>query len=695
MALCPSPPEAATKNRQTTKPGLQPRYPLRLIKKWSWVVFVMVLGTFPLPSEGNNEDMERLKASVQSHGQSLRNMEHYLRKTNQFWNWYQSNHKRLNELLQEDATPRSWEGQIPDFLQLQIKNMIDNVKNQFEEEMKGLKAELRAERVARGRLEEQLNRKVDQQSAVTSSIQKELQEQKESNTSNEQLATLRTDVERQKFALQNAIALQDSARLEEVMRKVTGVEVETRKMDARLNAFGRESMEKLDWSLTNVSNKVDRLVMDFLFPLEGDVNRMRGNLTDLKESIDIGDQKIRILQGEVKRLSTKVNAPKSQIGANSDVRIVRLETEVGRLQGEIENIRPLRETFERLRSEVQGTENRLANFKTEADDFHRDVERRVSSLEIRVNDLSEKPQASEAHRLTSNSLPAVSGGVDYSRSYSRINYPSGPDGRPGFTDAPGYTGFQGAPGSTGEDGFTGSRGEPGRQGNPGSRGAAGAPGSRGAAGAPGAPGAAGAPGAPGAPGVAGAPGSRGAAGAPGSRGEAGAPGSRGEAGAPGSRGEAGAPGSRGAAGAPGSRGVAGAPGSRGAAGAPGSRGEAGTPGSRGAAGAPGPRGAAGTPGSRGAAGNSGAPGLSGSPGPRGTSGARGESGFRGSPGDYGARGYPGFYGTSGPPGVPGESGDYGAPGDAGSRGVEGPPGIPGSYGGRGIPGRRGSPGPAG
>ncbi|XP_064083470.1 collectin-12-like isoform X3 [Macrobrachium nipponense] len=641
MALClPFSTMTAPSRRLPKRPGLELRlYPAHLVKKWSWIVFVVVLGSFPLASKGHSDvelEMEHLKASVESHGQSLRNMEHYLRKTNQFWNWYQSNYKRLNKMLQDGPAPQPVQGVAPESLQLQMEAMMNSVKAQFQEELKSLREEMQAEKAARSVLEEQLSQQIRKQSRDTSLLQKQIREQKEATPAGEGMVELNAEVGRLKNDIQrlqqatsnNNRLLQDSATksdIDQVIRKVGEIEAETRKMDAQLTTFSQESMEKMDWSLQNVSSKINHLVQAFIFPLEGDVFKMRDNVTHLEEGSEIRNQKIQNLQEEVRRLRQKVDSQKSQSGGNTDSRLTELDTRVGQLQGMVSQIEPIQSNLDEVRRQTQQRGRLISVMRQETADLRRDMERKMSQLETRINNPDpEKPQDGKPVRESGNNLTASPGDVNYSPSYSRINFPSGPDGGPALPASPGTSGYYSAP-SPSE--YTGFRGEPGRPGESGSRGEPGR-----------------------------------------------TPGRRGD---PGSRGEPGRQGYYGVRGSPGDDGVAGLPGETGTRGAPGRPGDAG---GRGEAGAPGLPGNAGRPGDAGGRGEPGAPGLPGDAGGRGEPGAPGLPGNAGRPGAAGGRG---------------RQGARGVPGDAGRRGEPGAPGLPGYSGHQGVPGPRGAPGPAG
>ncbi|XP_064083469.1 collectin-12-like isoform X2 [Macrobrachium nipponense] len=657
MALClPFSTMTAPSRRLPKRPGLELRlYPAHLVKKWSWIVFVVVLGSFPLASKGHSDvelEMEHLKASVESHGQSLRNMEHYLRKTNQFWNWYQSNYKRLNKMLQDGPAPQPVQGVAPESLQLQMEAMMNSVKAQFQEELKSLREEMQAEKAARSVLEEQLSQQIRKQSRDTSLLQKQIREQKEmlqecqssvrsleENQAtpagegmvelNAEVGRLKNDIQRlQQATSNNNRLLQDSATksdIDQVIRKVGEIEAETRKMDAQLTTFSQESMEKMDWSLQNVSSKINHLVQAFIFPLEGDVFKMRDNVTHLEEGSEIRNQKIQNLQEEVRRLRQKVDSQKSQSGGNTDSRLTELDTRVGQLQGMVSQIEPIQSNLDEVRRQTQQRGRLISVMRQETADLRRDMERKMSQLETRINNPDpEKPQDGKPVRESGNNLTASPGDVNYSPSYSRINFPSGPDGGPALPASPGTSGYYSAP-SPSE--YTGFRGEPGRPGESGSRGEPGR-----------------------------------------------TPGRRGD---PGSRGEPGRQGYYGVRGSPGDDGVAGLPGETGTRGAPGRPGDAG---GRGEAGAPGLPGNAGRPGDAGGRGEPGAPGLPGDAGGRGEPGAPGLPGNAGRPGAAGGRG---------------RQGARGVPGDAGRRGEPGAPGLPGYSGHQGVPGPRGAPGPAG
>ncbi|XP_064083471.1 collectin-12-like isoform X4 [Macrobrachium nipponense] len=622
MALClPFSTMTAPSRRLPKRPGLELRlYPAHLVKKWSWIVFVVVLGSFPLASKGHSDvelEMEHLKASVESHGQSLRNMEHYLRKTNQFWNWYQSNYKRLNKMLQDGPAPQPVQGVAPESLQLQMEAMMNSVKAQFQEELKSLREEMQAEKAARSVLEEQLSQQIRKQSRDTSLLQKQIREQKEMlqecQSSVRSLEENQVGVNR---SLDNIVMFVKNIAAETNKSLETMHEKFDRLQDAAQATPAGEGMVELNAEVGRLKNDIQRLQQ-----ATSNNNRL---LQDSATKSDI-DQKIQNLQEEVRRLRQKVDSQKSQSGGNTDSRLTELDTRVGQLQGMVSQIEPIQSNLDEVRRQTQQRGRLISVMRQETADLRRDMERKMSQLETRINNPDpEKPQDGKPVRESGNNLTASPGDVNYSPSYSRINFPSGPDGGPALPASPGTSGYYSAP-SPSE--YTGFRGEPGRPGESGSRGEPGR-----------------------------TPGRRGD---PGSRGEPGRQGYYGVRGSPGDDGVAGLPGETGTRGAPGRPGDAGG---RGEAGAPGLPGNAGRPGDAGGRGEPG---APGLPGDAGGRGEPGAPGLPGNAGRPGAAGGRGRQGARGVPGDAGRRGEPGA------PGLPGYSGHQGVPGPRGAPGPAG------------------------
>ncbi|KAK7067924.1 hypothetical protein SK128_026914 [Halocaridina rubra] len=667
-------------------------------RKWAWAVFILLLGALPPPSSGYSQD-EELRLRVESHTQSLMNMSRYLRQTDQFWKWFQTNEKALEALLAEGPSTRSIGTPSVGSL-LQLEKRIDSIQSSYEAQellVRSLREELEEEKQSKEEFKSQLHElkdKVVEQEEMLQTCQASVEQLEQNLISEQQLETLRATVNQHQNAVRtlqgmnrrnlNKLNQQENeirrvsealttmtskSEMEMVRVKMAELQMEVKNMEGHLSSLRQDVISEVDWSYQNVSSKLDSLVKGIIFPLMDDVEINARNLSNVRQIYEDNllqrmsdiEQKISALSSRI-LTSKSVNSPQqlqNQIDTlvTSVSQLERNFSDLALLQNEITGLKVkdldlethTNSAITRLRSRLGSLERKSGEINTEQ-----------ARLGIKLEDLEDRMYRELTDR-SSNNRP-----IDFPRS-------SGSEALPPDYERFSNSGFPAAPGNTGNRGLPGLPGSPWAPGNSGNRGSPGLPGS------PGAPGNSGNRGSPGIPGSPGAPGNVGNRGSPGLPGSPGAPGNAGNRGSPGLPGAPGNAGNRGSLGPSGPPGLSGYPGDRGS---PGESGNAGIRGPIGQPGSPGNIGNRGSPGLPGNAGRQGLPGLPGDAGRRGLPGAPGQPGYRGSPG---------FPGNSGAPGLPGVPGDVGYPGNFGYGGYPGVPGYPGDIGSPGPGGPPGAP----